>query len=97
MDINSISQEKLDWMKKVGIKEFEEPMKYHVGLNHVYSEKYIAETPLSELKIRYNRKLIRWGIKDKLNYKFCQLKNILSNCFNVTLKAVFHKSNTSMG
>lgn len=92
---NNISQEKLDWMKEVGIREFKEPAKYYAGMNYVYSEKYIAETPLSELKARYNTKLIRWGIKDKLNYKFCQFKNIVSNGFKVAFKTVFHKGNSS--
>lgn len=92
---NNISQEKLDWMKEAGIREFPIPPKYYAGTNFVYTEKYIAETPLSELKARYNRKLIRWGTKDKLNYKLCQLKNIVSNGFKVTFKTVFHKGNSS--
>ena len=46
-------QEKLDWLKEIGAKEFEEPMKYCVGTNCLYSEKYIRETPLEKLKIEH--------------------------------------------
>jgi hypothetical protein len=42
-------------MEKVGMKEFEEPMKYRLGTNMVYSEKYIKETPLEVLKVKYNK------------------------------------------
>lgn len=56
-NMTGISKEKLDWMKEVGIKEWEEPMKFYVvniENNCVYnfSEDFIKETPLPELKER---------------------------------------------
>lgn len=47
-----MDQEKLDWMKEVGMKEFERPMKYYLR-SGIYSEEYIANTPLEELKRKY--------------------------------------------
>lgn len=48
-----IPEEKLNWMKEVKIKEFKQPMKYHVGKSHFYSAEYIKNTPLELLKERY--------------------------------------------
>ena len=45
-----MSDEKEEWMKEVGMKKFEQPMEYYLGLDKVFSEKYIRETPLEELK-----------------------------------------------
>lgn len=59
--MKEISREKLEWLKEIGAKEFEEPMKYSVGANWLYSEKYIIETPLKELKSRYDQRLIKDG------------------------------------
>lgn len=56
-----ISQEKLDWMKKVGVKKFEEPMQYYLGANVFYSEKFLAETPLEELEAKSNEILADKG------------------------------------
>jgi len=56
-----ISKEKLDWMKKIGMEKFEQPMKYRLGMNMVYSEKYIRETPLDILKAKYDKRLIKQG------------------------------------
>jgi hypothetical protein len=47
----TISEEKLKWMKEVGIQEFARPMKYHI-YGWLLSEEYIKETPLEELKAR---------------------------------------------
>lgn len=49
-----ISQEKLDWLKSIGAKRFERPMTWTA--NHgteLYSDEYIAETPLEVLKAKY--------------------------------------------
>ena len=59
--MKEISREKEEWLKEIGAKEFKEPMKYHLGTNWLYSERYIKETPLEELKARYNQKLIKEG------------------------------------
>lgn len=56
--MTEISKEKLDWMKEVGIKEFDKPMKYYLGTNHVFSQEYIKNTPLEELIRKYDRRLI---------------------------------------
>lgn len=56
-----ISKEKLEWMKEVGIKEFAKPMKYHAGTNWLYSEEYIKNTPLEELKRKYDKRLVNLG------------------------------------
>ena len=45
-----ISDEKEEWMKEVGMKKFEHPMEYYLGMDKVFSEKYIRETPLEVLK-----------------------------------------------
>ncbi|KIP21098.1 hypothetical protein JV16_01592 [Anoxybacillus ayderensis] len=50
---SSLPEEKLQWMKAVGIKEFPQPMKYHYGTAWVLSEQYIRETPLEKLKARF--------------------------------------------
>lgn len=63
--MKEISREKLEWLKEIGAREFEEPMKYSVGVNWLYSEKHIIETPLEELKARYNQRLIKGGLKMK--------------------------------
>lgn len=60
--MNKISKEKLEWMKEIGIKEFKNPMKYYLGMNQVYSEEYISETSLEELKVKYDKRLIQKGM-----------------------------------
>lgn len=57
----SISKEKLEWMEEIGIKEFDKPMKYHAGVNWLYSEEYIKNTPLEELKRKYDKRLVELG------------------------------------
>lgn len=53
-----ISQEKLDWMKEVGIKEFDKPMKFYAPYGkHYFSEEYIANTPLEKIKAGYESTL----------------------------------------
>lgn len=55
---NGISQEKLDWMNEVGIKEFKKPMRFYSTCSHdLYSEDYIKSTPLEELKAGYEKRL----------------------------------------
>lgn len=54
---DGISEEKRQWMEEVGIKEFHKPMKYHSRYNQLYSEEYIANTSLEELKARYEESL----------------------------------------
>lgn len=45
-------EEKRKWMKEVGIKEFDRPMKYYYGAAWIFSEEYMRETSLEELKAR---------------------------------------------
>ncbi len=56
-----ISQEKLKWMKEIGIKKFEEPMLYYLGANVLYSEKFLSETPFEELEEKSNKILADKG------------------------------------
>lgn len=55
-------QDKLDWLKEVGAKEFEHPMKWSVGPNYLLPEDYVKNTPLENIKegyegtIRYTNK-----------------------------------------
>ncbi|MCY8562172.1 hypothetical protein P9D51_23105 [Bacillus sonorensis] len=56
--MKGISQEKLEWMKEVGIKEFEKPVKFYSNFNkHLFSEDYIKTTPLEEIKAGYESTL----------------------------------------
>ncbi|MEK5096693.1 hypothetical protein [Bacillus sp. FSL W8-0848] len=51
---DGISQEKLEWMKKAGIKAFEKPMKFYSAFHeNLFSEDYIKNTPLEEIKAGY--------------------------------------------
>lgn len=59
--MKEISNEKLGWLKEIGVKEFKEPMKYYLGTNWLYSEEYIRNTPLEELKAKYDMRLIEEG------------------------------------
>ena len=52
--MTNISEEKRKWMQEVGMKEFENPMKFYIGANHFYSEEYIENTPLEVLKEKYD-------------------------------------------
>ena len=54
--MDSLPQEKLDWLKEVGAKEFERPMKWYVGTNCVFSEEYLKETPLEVLKEKFGKR-----------------------------------------
>ena len=54
MDKKEISKEKREWMEEVGMKEFERPMRYCL-FGHVFSGKYIKDTPLEVLKERHPR------------------------------------------
>ncbi|URZ06426.1 hypothetical protein [Clostridium felsineum] len=58
---NNISKQKLEWMRKVGVKKFEEPLQYYLGANIFYSEKFLAETPLEELEKKSNQILADKG------------------------------------
>ncbi|MNJ25421.1 hypothetical protein D3C77_198660 [compost metagenome] len=55
--MGNISQDKLDWMNEVGIKEFDKPMKYRSKFGHLYSEEYIKNTPLEKIQAGYERAL----------------------------------------
>ncbi|OAB35674.1 hypothetical protein PMSD_11720 [Paenibacillus macquariensis subsp. defensor] len=55
--MKEISKEKLAWMNEIEMKEFETPMKYHTKFGQLYSEEYIRNTPLDELKAGYNKTL----------------------------------------
>jgi len=55
----TISEEKRKWMQEVGIREFKRPMKYYYGTAWLLSEEYVQETPLEELKARFE------DVKDK--------------------------------
>lgn len=61
--IKKLSREKQEWLQEIGAKEFKEPMKYSVGGNWLYSEEYIKNTPLEELKARYDMQLIKKGVR----------------------------------
>lgn len=61
MKTKTLSKEKQKWMKEVGIKEFEKPMKYYLGANCLFSEEYIKETPLEELKAKTDLRLVELG------------------------------------
>lgn len=50
---NQLSEEKLVWLEEVGAREFVRPMKWHIDGHHFYSEEYIKNTPLEELKKKY--------------------------------------------
>lgn len=63
--MKTISKEKKEWMKEVGIKEFKRPMKYYLGSNWLFSEKYLKETPLEEIKAKVNFNLIEPGEPDE--------------------------------
>jgi hypothetical protein len=54
-----ISQGKLDWLNEIGAKRFETPMNWHLGTGFLYSDKYITETPLEELKAKYDPSLVK--------------------------------------
>lgn len=60
-EVQGISKEKLEWMEEVGIKEFDKPMKYYRGMSWLYSEEHIKNTPLEELKRKYDKRLINSG------------------------------------
>lgn len=55
-----MDKEKQDWMKEVGIRELDKPYKYacwmHGTVMH-YSEEYIENTSLDELKALYQRNI----------------------------------------
>lgn len=53
---DAISKEKLDWLKEAGIREFDEPMKYYSKCGTcLFSEKYIRETSLEDLKSKFTK------------------------------------------
>lgn len=57
----AISQEKQEWLKEIGAKEFDEPMNYYVGTNWLYSKGYINRTPLEDLKAIHDKRLVAEG------------------------------------
>lgn len=55
-----IGQEKLDWMDDVGFIELKQPIKYlATGSGMLYSEDYLKNTPLEDIKAGYERTLKR--------------------------------------
>lgn len=54
--ITGISIEKQNWMQEVDIKKFDKPMLYYYKDEMLYSEEYIANTPLDELKEKFNER-----------------------------------------
>lgn len=50
---DGFSKEKTEWMEEVGIREFDKPMKFYTPYGGLYSEEYIKNTSLEELKKRY--------------------------------------------
>lgn len=50
-----IPEDKREWLKSVGMKEFEHPMKWADHNNTMFSEEYIRKTPLDEIKAGYER------------------------------------------
>jgi hypothetical protein len=61
MKTKTLSKEKQEWMKQIGMKEFHRPMKYYLGANCLFSEEYIRETPLEELKAKTDLSLVEEG------------------------------------
>ena len=59
-DRYGIGEEKIEWLKKIGATEIKEPYAYSVFNKKMgfpsdfYSVKYLKETPLGELEIRFN-------------------------------------------
>jgi len=57
---NSISEEKRQWMEEVGIVELKQPMKFlDTGSMMLYSEDYLKNTPLEEIKAGNEKALQR--------------------------------------
>ena len=54
-------------MKEVSIVEFDKPMKYSSPDGMLYSQEYIANTPLDELKYKFNKRQRRLHGTDKIN------------------------------
>jgi hypothetical protein len=51
-----MDKSKKNWMKKVGIREVNRPLKYiSTETGMMYSEEYIKETPLDELKAKFEK------------------------------------------
>lgn len=88
-----ISKEKLQWMQKIGFEEFKEPMKYHVNGYCLYSEKYIKDTPLDELKRKCAKTMYADKLKSELHYKTFKFFYIFKKFFKVVFKTVFHVDN----
>jgi hypothetical protein len=60
---DSISQEKLDWMNDVGIRELDRAFKYYLPFTGMfYSEEYLKNTPLEEIKAGHERTVVRESI-----------------------------------
>ncbi|WP_461614335.1 hypothetical protein [Clostridium sp. Marseille-QA1073] len=86
-EAQGISKEKLEWMKEVGIKEFDKPMKYYRGMSWLYSEDHIKNTPLEELKRKYDKRLIKSG-EPILNDNDIKLKTINQMRSNYNLEPI---------
>ncbi|MBD7967714.1 hypothetical protein [Paenibacillus gallinarum] len=92
---NELSQEKLDWMNEVGMKEFEEPMKYCLGANYVYSERYIKNTPLAVLKENYEKsKPVDTEENDSAVVQIKRLLEQFDKAVNEVVQSVIAKSET---
>lgn len=54
-----MDKDKLEWLESIGAKRFDEPMVYYVeqssGFSMLYSEKYLQNTSLEELKALFGR------------------------------------------
>lgn len=53
-----LTEEKLQWLKEIGAKEFDRPMMWHVGVNYLFSNEFIKETSLEMLKKRFDERLV---------------------------------------
>lgn len=80
---NQLSEEKLSWLKEVGAKEFTRPMKWHIDGHHFYSEEYIKNTPLEELKKKYEgtvSKSLLSGLDYNVSFSEDELRRLKSRC-----------------
>ena len=57
--MEGLSKEKLKWMKEAGVEEFAKPMKYFQGMDHLFSEDYIKNTPLEILQERHGKRTLK--------------------------------------
>lgn len=64
-----IPQETLDWLVSVGATKFAQPMMFHADCGKMlYSEQYLAETPLEVLKAGWYDRVTNQPVESQLRY-----------------------------